>query len=250
MIGVPDDEWGESVIASWSCHRAGVGRRAARALPGATRELQVPAPDRVRRRAGRRPVRQGAQARAARTVLGTHATTDLRTRHLHEMGGTMTPRSRRAKRTTFLFGVAVVTAALAARRCTHHAGRRGDGQAAPGRGQAGRRDRHRHERRRSTIRGATHDNPLLRRVRAVRLDDRRWRADLREAVEGRAPTTAARRLPGVTQGHGHRRRGRPERHSSSRARRSRPVPTPVQRDRPARRAARTRTRCTTTCCRS
>ena len=67
VIGVPDEEWGEAVLAVVEL-RAGVEptpdarRRAARALPGPPRALQVPAPGRVRRRPPARGQRQDLQA--------------------------------------------------------------------------------------------------------------------------------------------------------------------------------------------
>ena len=77
VIGVPDDEWGESVVAVVVTDRARLCRRPARALPRSARELQVPALDRVRRRARGRPARQSAQTRATRPLLARSPTPDL-----------------------------------------------------------------------------------------------------------------------------------------------------------------------------
>ncbi len=77
-IGVPDPEWGESVLA---VVRAPAGRRAvggararaARLHARAARALQVPARRRIRRRAPARGHRQDLQAQAPRRVPRAHA---------------------------------------------------------------------------------------------------------------------------------------------------------------------------------
>ena len=72
VIGVPDERWGEAVKAI--VVRAGdasVDRgRAHRLRPRAPRRLQAAEVGRLRRRAAPQPVRQAAQARAPRAVLG------------------------------------------------------------------------------------------------------------------------------------------------------------------------------------
>ena len=72
IIGVPDDSWGESVKAVVSPQAGHRGDRggADRLLPGAAREVQVPAVGRHHRAAAPQPHRQDPQARAAQALLG------------------------------------------------------------------------------------------------------------------------------------------------------------------------------------
>ena len=82
VFGVPNDEMGEEVKAVVQPARHGRGRPRARRgaaglLPPAPRPLQVPAHDRLHRRAAARPDRQALQAAAARQVLGGAVDADL-----------------------------------------------------------------------------------------------------------------------------------------------------------------------------
>ena len=72
VIGVPDERWGETVKAIVvRAPTSSVDRRGAhRLVPGAAGPLQVPDVGGLRRDPAPQPDRQGAQARAARAVLG------------------------------------------------------------------------------------------------------------------------------------------------------------------------------------
>ena len=79
-VGVPDPYRGETVKAVVSLrpgHRR--DRGADRLLPGADGRLQVPAPDRVPRRAAQDGLRQAPEARAARPRLARHHVSQLPT---------------------------------------------------------------------------------------------------------------------------------------------------------------------------
>ena len=65
VVAAPDDERGHVVMAYVVASRAGRGARAAGPRQGADRALQVPAPDRVRRRAAAHADGQGPAQRAA-----------------------------------------------------------------------------------------------------------------------------------------------------------------------------------------
>ena len=65
VVAAPDDERGHVVMAYVVRRRIGVRRGAAGPRQGVDRALQVPAPDRVRRRAAAHPDRQGPAQRAA-----------------------------------------------------------------------------------------------------------------------------------------------------------------------------------------
>ncbi len=73
VVGVPDDEWGEIVVAAIELHDgldgvAGAGGRDRRVVPRPHRALQVSPPCRVRRGAAPARQRQALQAAAARTT--------------------------------------------------------------------------------------------------------------------------------------------------------------------------------------
>ena len=74
VIGIPSDEWGESVhaVVVLAPRRDGHARGAAGALQGADRRLQGASLGGVRRRPARERCRQGAEARPACTLLGGH----------------------------------------------------------------------------------------------------------------------------------------------------------------------------------
>ena len=99
VIGVPDEQWGESVKAVVQL-RPGVQRhrrRADRLRGGAARRLQEAALDRLRRGAASRRRRQAAEAKDQGAVLGGEsARTDLGTQALP--GGVAGPRPRSSRR--------------------------------------------------------------------------------------------------------------------------------------------------------
>ena len=73
VVGVPDDEWGEIVVAAIELHDgldavAGAGRRDRRVVPRPHRALQVSSPCRVRRGVAPARQREALQASAARTT--------------------------------------------------------------------------------------------------------------------------------------------------------------------------------------
>ena len=83
VFGVPNDEMGEevkAVVQPLDMAQAGpaLAASAAGLLPPAPRPLQMPAHDRLHRRAAARPHRQALQAPAARQVLGRARESELK----------------------------------------------------------------------------------------------------------------------------------------------------------------------------
>ena len=104
VVGVPDDEWGEIVVAAVEPQPGvepspALGRRARRVVPRPHRALQVSPPRRVRRGAAPARQRQALQAPAARAAPrpeGTNRHGYLRRprRHRHRLGTGHRPRAR------------------------------------------------------------------------------------------------------------------------------------------------------------
>jgi acyl-CoA synthetase (AMP-forming)/AMP-acid ligase II len=82
VFGVPDDDWGERVLAVVEpAEGSDAGAAARRGDPGLRQgsagEVQVAALDRLHRRAAARPQRQALQAKAARSLLGGARSCDM-----------------------------------------------------------------------------------------------------------------------------------------------------------------------------
>ena len=89
VIGVPDEQWGEAVkaIVVLRAGAAATAEELIELLPRQARRLQAPALGRLRRRAAAQPERQGAEARAARAVLGGPQAPCRRLRSVTGRGG-------------------------------------------------------------------------------------------------------------------------------------------------------------------